>query len=128
MKKIDKIVSSIRKTLLENKELDEEKIERFNKIIPGSKNPLMVKILVITKIANNIWKDMKETNIDEILLICDHLWFNNEYYEEYKVIIFLLEKFVKKEPKEIIKGLIVIPQNSILGIWSINLERVYGLN
>ena len=88
----------------------------------------MVKILVITKIANNIWKDMKETNIDEILLICDHLWFNNEYYEEYKVIIFLLEKFVKKEPKEIIKGLIVIPQNSILGIWSINLERVYGLN
>ncbi|MHA1976444.1 MAG: DNA alkylation repair protein [Candidatus Hodarchaeales archaeon] len=101
MKKIDKIVDSIRKILRESREQDEVKIARFNKIIPGAIDPLVVKTPIITKIANNIWTDMRKSNSDVILLLCDYLWFNTKYYEEYKVIILLLEKFVRKEPDAI---------------------------
>ncbi|MHA1969457.1 MAG: DNA alkylation repair protein [Candidatus Hodarchaeales archaeon] len=96
-KKIEKSVEWIRENLIGNKETNPEKISLFNSIIPGCRNPLVVKTPVLEKIARDIWQEKKE-DAEFIVELCDKLWQENEYYEENKVAIFLLERFVKKKP------------------------------
>ena len=80
---------------MKDKETDAERISFFNSIIPGCRNPLIVKTPVLVKLANELWKENKNDRTF-LLQICDNLWNEDTYYEEKKVAIFLLEKLVKK--------------------------------
>lgn len=94
---LETIVNWIRKSLTANRETDTKRISFFNSIIPGCRNPLVVKTKVLEKISRKIWKDNKK-DLDIILKLCDLLWKENEYYEEKKISIFILEKLVKNNP------------------------------
>ena len=101
MKELDESIEWIRKNLVKNRETNPERVSFYNSIIPGCRNPLVVKTPVLAKISNEFWKDNKD-DLDFILQVCDILWIKNTYYEEKKVVIFLLEKLVKKHPKDVL--------------------------
>jgi 3-methyladenine DNA glycosylase AlkD len=100
-KRIDKIIVQIRENLQRNKETDSERISKFNSIIPGCRNPLIVKTALLEKLAREIWIENKD-DLVFFLNICDLLWNETSYYEEQKIVIFLLEKLGKKYPEDLL--------------------------
>ncbi|MFX0085493.1 MAG: DNA alkylation repair protein [Candidatus Hodarchaeota archaeon] len=99
---VEKIIKQIREVLNANRETDPERISLFNSIIPGCRNPLIVKTPVLVKLSREIWMNYKQ-ELDFILDLSYILWHENEYYEENKIAIFLLEKYVKKIPENILQ-------------------------
>jgi 3-methyladenine DNA glycosylase AlkD len=102
---IEATIKNIRAVLIDNRELDPERISFFNSIIPGCRNPLVVKTPVLNEIARDTWKEYK-TDLQAYLALCDKLWLETEYYEEKKVAILLLTKLVKKYPEEVLEKLL----------------------
>jgi 3-methyladenine DNA glycosylase AlkD len=103
-KEIEKVIKRVRETLNANRETDTGRISLFNSIIPGCRNPLIVKTPILVKISREIWRNYKQ-DLDFILHLRDIFWQENEFYEENKVTIFLLEKFVRNSPEKILEGI-----------------------
>ncbi len=109
-------VKIIRSILMDNRELDSEKISFFNSIIPGCRNPLVVKTPILTSIVKDIWNEYK-TDLQAFLSLCDQLWIETKYYEEKKIVILLLEKIVGKSPDILLKK--VLEYHSDLYTWDL---------
>ena len=72
-KRIDDFIMKIRLKLERNKETDPKRISKFNLIIPGCRNPLIIKTPLLEKLARELWTENKD-DLTSIFQICDLLW------------------------------------------------------
>lgn len=95
------LIDWVREQLIHERETDPAKKILFSTIIPGAKNPLVVSTSNLDACVRILWMRTKNTP-DQFFSLCQQLWADQIYYEEFKVAIRLLRKMVRKDPDRVI--------------------------
>ena len=95
---MNQITQSIRKSLKEN--IDDKTKKNFQRFFKEEVKCYGVKTLVVRKIANQFWKEIKMSEKQDIFDLCEQLFLSN-YSEEASIVTFWLPKITDQfEPDD----------------------------